>query len=278
MPRSRSRRRSERAGADASAPRWSRCSRSSPSTPARTRKWRRSSRRSSLPRAKADIPSIYDIEDARSEGKPLAEAAANLKLASRTIEAIDRSGRDPSGAPVTGLPDAQRLLTTAFTTEGIERDPLQVEALPGSRSPASPRRGAPARRGERTGRGALARAGNRHPPETKAAAILDKLKAGSSLADVAAADGLKVETLTGIKRGEPCPALGRDRRRRLPHRQGRILRPRRRAGRAVVFASPTSWCRSRRRPRTPSAHGDAQPLASRRCLVRISRRLETETG
>ena len=42
-------------------------------------------------RAKADILSIYDkIEDARSEGKPLAEAAANLKLASRTIEAIDR--------------------------------------------------------------------------------------------------------------------------------------------------------------------------------------------
>ena len=41
-------------------------------------------------RAKADILSIYDkIEDARSEGKPLAEAA-NLKLASRTIEAIDR--------------------------------------------------------------------------------------------------------------------------------------------------------------------------------------------
>jgi peptidyl-prolyl cis-trans isomerase D len=43
--------------------------------------------------------------------------------------------------------------------------------------------------------------------KTKAAEILDKLKAGSSLADVAAAGGLKVATLTGIKRGEPPAPL-----------------------------------------------------------------------
>jgi peptidyl-prolyl cis-trans isomerase D len=36
---------------------------------------------------------------------------------------------------------------------------------------------------------------------------LDKLKAGSTFADIAAADHLKVATLTGIKRGEPPAPL-----------------------------------------------------------------------
>src|SRR5205085_11529102 len=81
-----------------------------------------------LARAKSQILSYYDkIEDARSEGKPLAEAAENLKLPARTIEAIDRSGRDPSGTPI-DLPDPQRLLDGIFTTEvGVERDPLQAQ-------------------------------------------------------------------------------------------------------------------------------------------------------
>src|SRR5215472_13854080 len=78
-------------------------------------------------RAKNEIFDVYNkIEDARSEGKPLAEAAANLKLEARTVE-VDRSGRDPAGTPVK-LPDAQRLLAAAFTTDiGVERDPLQFE-------------------------------------------------------------------------------------------------------------------------------------------------------
>jgi peptidyl-prolyl cis-trans isomerase D len=41
----------------------------------------------------------------------------------------------------------------------------------------------------------------------KAAQLLDKLKAGSTLAELAAADGLKVETLTGLKRGAAAPPL-----------------------------------------------------------------------
>src|SRR5262249_49103947 len=52
-------------------------------------------------RAKADVLKIYDkIEDARAEGKTLTEAAESLKLPARTISAIDRSGRDPSGVPI----------------------------------------------------------------------------------------------------------------------------------------------------------------------------------
>jgi peptidyl-prolyl cis-trans isomerase D len=37
--------------------------------------------------------------------------------------------------------------------------------------------------------------------------MLDKLKAGTSLADLAAADGLKVETVSGLKRAASSPPL-----------------------------------------------------------------------
>jgi peptidyl-prolyl cis-trans isomerase D len=162
-------------------------------------------------RAKAEVLAVYDkIEDARSEGKTLAEAAASLKLASRTIEAIDRSGRDPSGAPVTGLPDAQRLLTTAFATDiGVDRDPLQIEGgyiwyeiagiTPSRERPLDEVKDEVEARWR--GQEMAARL------NAKATEILDKLKAGSTFAETAAANNLKVESLTGIKRGEPPGAL-----------------------------------------------------------------------
>jgi peptidyl-prolyl cis-trans isomerase D len=162
-------------------------------------------------RAKAEVLAVYDkIEDARAEGKTLAEAAASLKLASRTIEAIDRSGRDPSGAPVTGLPDAQRLLTTAFATDiGVDRDPLQIEGgyiwyeiagiTPSRERPLDEvKDGVEARWREQEIAARL---------NAKATEILDKLKAGSTFAEIAAANNLKVASLTGIKRGEPPAPL-----------------------------------------------------------------------
>jgi peptidyl-prolyl cis-trans isomerase D len=161
-------------------------------------------------RAKAEVLSVYDkIEDARAEGKTLAEAAENLKLAARTIEAIDRSGRDPSGAPIK-LPEQQRLLEAAFTTEiGVERDPLQVQdgyiwydvvGITPSR--------------ERTLDEVKEQVELRWREQeiatrlnAKAAEILEKVKTGSTLADAAAADRLKVEALTGLKRGEASGPL-----------------------------------------------------------------------
>ena len=43
--------------------------------------------------------------------------------------------------------------------------------------------------------------------KAKAADILDKLKGGTPLETLAAANGVKVETATGIKRGQPTPAI-----------------------------------------------------------------------
>src|SRR5437868_3759543 len=166
-------------------------------------------------RAKNEIFDIYNkIEDARAEGKPLAEAAANLKLEARTVE-IDRSGRDPASTPVK-LPDAQRLLAAAFTTDiGVERDPLQFEdgyiwydvvgtSPSRERSLDEVKDQVEARWREQEIATRL---------EAKATSILDKLKAGATLSDVAAAEHLKVETLSGLKRGQasaPLSAAGVD--------------------------------------------------------------------
>ena len=158
-----------------------------------------------LARAKAEVFDVYNkIEDARAEGKPLAETAANLKLEARTIEAVDRSGRDPAGAPV-NLPDAQRLLPMAFTTDvGVERDPLQfqdgyiwfdvVGITPSRERPLDEVKEQVETRWRD------------HEIATrlnaKATEIVDNLKGGATLADVATADHLKLEILTGLKRGD----------------------------------------------------------------------------
>jgi peptidyl-prolyl cis-trans isomerase D len=161
-------------------------------------------------RAKKDIQSVYDkIEDVRSEGHTLAEAAATLKLAARSV-GLDRSGHDLSGLPVQDLPDAQRLLAAAFSTDiGVDADPLQVQdgyvwfEVEGL-TPAHERAldevkdkvEASWREDEIAKR-----------LRDKAVQMLDKLKAGSTLAELAGADGLKVETIAGLRRGAAVPPL-----------------------------------------------------------------------
>ena len=160
-------------------------------------------------RAKTEIFDIYNkIEDARAEGKSLAEAAANLKLEARTFE-VDRSGRDPTGQPANS-PDAQRLLQMAFSTDvGVERDPLQfqdgyiwfdVAGITPSRD-----RSLDDVKDQVETRWREQEIATRL--NAKATAILDKVKAGVPLAEAAAADHLKIETLAGLKRGQASGPL-----------------------------------------------------------------------
>ena len=161
-------------------------------------------------RARAEILPLYDkIEDERSIGRTLSEAAANLKLAARTIE-VNREGISPSGAPTTGLPDAQRLLTSAFATEaGVENDPLQVAGgyVWYEVTGITPER-------ERTLDEVREQVETRWRNDqvanvlrAKAAEMLDKLKGGTPFAEVAAAAGLKIETKAEVKRGNALPPL-----------------------------------------------------------------------
>jgi peptidyl-prolyl cis-trans isomerase D len=139
----------------------------------------------------------------------LAEAAENLKLAVRTVE-VNRQGVSPAGEPVSGLPDAQRLLTAAFATEtGVENDPLQVEGgyVWYEVTGITPER-------ERTLDEVKDELEARWRDDqvatilrAKASEMIEKLKAGTPFAQVAAAAGLKVATRTDIKRGNAAPPL-----------------------------------------------------------------------
>ncbi len=113
-------------------------------------------------RAKTEVGTLRDkIEDDRAAGSTLAETAKKLGLKSVTIDAVDRAGRGPDGAPIAALPKTPDVVTAAFTTDiGVDNEALQI---PGGglhlvrrhRHHAVAR--AHARRGQGSGRGALAR-------------------------------------------------------------------------------------------------------------------------
>jgi peptidyl-prolyl cis-trans isomerase D len=159
-----------------------------------------------LQRAKAQVVEQHDkIEDERGAGLPLRQLAEKLKVPVRRIEAIDRSGRDPQGNPVPDLPRGVDIVTPAFASDvSVENDPLQtadggyvwyeVDAITPSRE----------RKFEEV-KDHVAERWREDQIATKlkekAAALTDKLK-GANFAETANAEGLKVQTATGFKRGQ----------------------------------------------------------------------------
>jgi peptidyl-prolyl cis-trans isomerase D len=164
-----------------------------------------------LERARAQIAGIRDkLEDARAGGKTLVEAAEELKLSTRNIEALDRNGSTPEGVAVGNLPKAAELVQSIFATDvGVENDPLQYENgyiwydVVGI---------TPAR--DRTLDEVKTEIEIRYTNEqiantlkTKADAMVEKLKTGGSLNAIAAEDKLTVDTASGLKRGDPTETL-----------------------------------------------------------------------
>jgi peptidyl-prolyl cis-trans isomerase D len=164
-------------------------------------------------RAKAEVNKIRDkIDEELGGGTPLEEIGKKLNLKVRTIEAVDRSGRTPAGEPVADLPAGVDVVNSAFNTEvGNENDAL---ALPGGgfvwydAVSITPSR-------ERTLDEVKDRVEARFREDetikrlnTKTEEIVSKLKSGASLAEVAAAEGLTVETKSDLKRqgGAQLPA------------------------------------------------------------------------
>ena len=82
-----------------------------------------------LQRAQKDIDRLHDaIEDQRTAGKSLVEAAKSVGLEPKVITAIDATGNDPQGVPVKDLVDATPLLKAAFASDvGVDNDTLRVQ-------------------------------------------------------------------------------------------------------------------------------------------------------
>lgn len=162
-------------------------------------------------RAKAEVAKRRDkIEDELAGGARLEEVAQKLGVPFRAIETVDRSGRGADGNPVAGLPPGVDVISGAFSTDvGVENDPLQtgggfvwyevVGVAPSrERSLDEVKDKVEARWRDDEIAARL---------KSKADALSEKLKGGVSLADVAASEGLKVETAKAIKRSssEPLP-------------------------------------------------------------------------
>ena len=157
-------------------------------------------------RTRAEINGKHDkIEDERAAGQNLTEAAQKIGMPATVIEAVDRTGRDPSGAPVQGLPSEVDLLATAFASDvGIETDPVRVAdggyvwvevagITPAhDRSLAEVKAQVEARWRDEQIAARL---------KEKASDLLEKLKLGTALAELAAANGAAIESATDLQRG-----------------------------------------------------------------------------
>ncbi len=160
-------------------------------------------------RAKGEVNKIRDkIEDEYANGTKLGEIAKKLNLPVAAIDAVDRAGRSPADQPVEGLPKGVDILNDAFLADqGAENDPLTI---PGGGFVWFEVYGITPSR-ERTLDEVKAKVEARWRDDeitkrldAKTTEIVDKLKGGTPLAEVAMANGLTVEMASGIKRqGSP---------------------------------------------------------------------------
>jgi peptidyl-prolyl cis-trans isomerase D len=163
-------------------------------------------------RARAEIQEQYKkIEDERAAGNGLTDVGQKTSLPVRTIDAVDRSGRGPNGEPVTGLPQGVDVLSSAFSTDvNVESDPLEV---PGGGYVWYEVVGITPSR-ERNLDEVKDRVEARWREDqiasrlkAKADEMVEKIKAGTSLSQIAAAENLKLETGVKFKRNRAPEGL-----------------------------------------------------------------------
>jgi peptidyl-prolyl cis-trans isomerase D len=158
-----------------------------------------------LDRAKVEIADIRNkIEDELASGARLDEVAKKLHLAYRTIDAMDRSGRDPAGSAVSDLPASPEFIPNAFSAAvAAENDPLQLRGggyvwyEVAGMTPARDRtfdevKDKVEARWRENEIDARLRA--------KADEMVKKLDSGAQLSELAAADKLQVQWANGLKR------------------------------------------------------------------------------
>jgi len=155
-------------------------------------------------RARTKVAELRDkMEDERGGGAGVVEAAQKLGLTAVTVDAVDRSGRQPGGQLVTNIPRGLDVVSQAFSSDvGVDNDPIQFSSgyvwydVLGI-TPSHERNldevkdqvEAKWRDDQVTSR-----------LRTKATEMVQKLDQGGNLADEAANAGLKVETVAGFRR------------------------------------------------------------------------------
>ena len=164
-----------------------------------------------LQRAQKEIDRLHDaIEDARTSGKSLTEAAQSVGLEPRVIEAVDAAGNDRKGVPTKDWTDATAVVKAAFASDiGVDNDTLRVKGggyqwlevtrIDKARDKTfeeAKTEVAKAWHDDQAGKSLIA----------KTTELTKKLDNGESLAAIAAAEGkLEVKHAAGIRRGTSTP-------------------------------------------------------------------------
>jgi peptidyl-prolyl cis-trans isomerase D len=162
-------------------------------------------------RARKSVAELRDkMEDERGGGASVIEAAQKLGLTAVTVDAVDRSGRLPSGQLVANVPRGLDVVSQAFNSDvGVDNDPIQfnggyvwfdVLGITPSRE-----RNLDEVKDQVEARWRDDQIASRL--RTKATEMVQKLDQGGKVADEAANAGLKVETAAAFRRDAALPGV-----------------------------------------------------------------------
>jgi peptidyl-prolyl cis-trans isomerase D len=148
------------------------------------------------------------VEDRRSDGKPLAEAAKDAGLSPRVIEMIDAAGRDDKGRPVADLPNREALVRAIFASD-VGADNLALPSGDGGYVWFDVLGLIPAR--DRTLDEVRDQVATEWKDDeqarrlrAKAEALAAKVKGGEAFDAAAQAEGLEVKRVENIRRDAPA--------------------------------------------------------------------------
>ena len=162
-------------------------------------------------RAREQVSSLRDkMEDERGGGASVLESAKKLGLASVTIDAVDHSGKTPSGQPAADIPPGLDVVSQAFNSDvGVDNDPISykggyvwydVLGITPSRD-----RTLDEVKDQVEARWKDDEIAKRL--QTKATDMVKKLAQGGKLDEEATSIGSKVEKATGFKREDSPPGV-----------------------------------------------------------------------
>lgn len=163
-------------------------------------------------RAAREIQALSgQVEDERSAGKPLAEAAQKLGLPYKEIAAVARNGQGPDGKPALDGSDVQQIVAAAFAgTIGLDADP--VDLSDGGSAWISvlgitPEKERPLDDVKADVKTAWTEAESRRELAAVAAKLVERVTKGESMADIAKEAGGKLENTGAITRNTSPPGL-----------------------------------------------------------------------
>jgi len=151
------------------------------------------------------------VEDERSAGKPLAEAAKALGLEYKEIAAIDKRGTGRDGKPAFAGPEGPQIAVAAFAgSEGLDPDPIDLPNGGGAWITVlgvAPTAERPFDEAKADVKSAFMDAETRREVAALSARLIERLLKGESFAAVAKDAGGKPENTGAISRNTSPPGL-----------------------------------------------------------------------